>query len=92
MMLVGNIIYTCSSGHPILYSELPLYDDPNKYNQLLKNKYIIKRGNADFFGNKIITNVKDNVIINKEFKLNSSINIYTNIILAIIITKKTFIK
>ena len=79
MMLVGNIIYTCSSGHPILYSELPLYDDPNKYNQLLKNKYIIKSGNADFFGNKIITKGKDNVIINKEFKLNSSINIYTNI-------------
>ena len=79
MMLIGNIIYTCSSGHPILYSELPLYDDPNKYNQLLKNKYIIKSGNADFFGNKIITNEKDNIIINKEFKLNSSINIYTNI-------------
>ena len=79
MMLIGNIIYTCSSGHPILYSELPLYDDPNKYNQLLKNKYIIKGGNADFFGNKIITNGKDNIIINKEFKFNSSINIYTNI-------------
>ena len=79
MMLIGNTIYTCSSGHPILYSELPLYDDPNKYNQLLKNKYIIKGGNADFFGNKIITNEKNNIIINKEFKLNSSINIYTNI-------------
>ena len=79
MMLIGNIIYTCSSGHPILYSELPLYDDPNKYNQILKNKYIIKAGNADFLGNKIITNEKDNIIINKEFKLNSSINIYTNI-------------
>jgi len=79
MMLIGNTIYTCSSGHPILYSELPLYDDPNKYNQLLKNKYIIKGGNASFFGNKIITNEKDNIIINKEFKLNSSINIYTNI-------------
>ena len=80
MMLIGNIIYTCSSGHPILYSELPLYDDPNKYNKLLKSKYIIKNGNADFFGNKIIANEKDNIIINKEFKLKSSINIYTNII------------
>ena len=79
MMLIGNIIYTCSSGHPILYSELPIYDDPNKYNQLLKNKYIIKNGDAYFFGNKIITNGKDNIIINKEFKLNSSINIYAYI-------------
>jgi len=79
MMLIGNIIYTCSSGHPILYSELPLYDDPNKYSQLLKNKYIIKNGKADFFGNKIITKGKNNIIINKEFKFNSSINIYTNI-------------
>jgi len=32
MMLINNIIYTCSSGHPILYSEIPLYDNPNKYN------------------------------------------------------------
>ena len=79
MMLIGNIIYTCSSGHPILYSELPVYDDPNKYNHLLENKYIIKSGNANFYGNKIITNETDNVIINKEFKFNSSINIYTNI-------------
>ena len=30
MMLIGNIIYTCSSGHPLLYSEIRLYDDPNK--------------------------------------------------------------
>ena len=32
MMLIGNKIFTCSSGHPILYSELPVYDDPIKYN------------------------------------------------------------
>ena len=31
MMLIKNVLYTCSSGHPILYSELPLYDVPNKY-------------------------------------------------------------
>jgi hypothetical protein len=80
MMLIGNIIYTCSSGHPILYSELPLYDDPNKYNELLKNQYIIKSGDAEFFGNKIITKGKNNIIINKNFKFKSSINIYTNVI------------
>ena len=80
MMLIGNIIYTCSSGHPLLYSEIRLYDDPNKYNNILKNKYYIVNGDAEFLGNKIITRDKDNIIINKEYILNSSINIYTNII------------
>ena len=79
MMILGNIIYTCSSGHPILYSELPLYEDPNKYNELLKNKYIIKSGKADFFGNKIITKGKYNIIIHKYLHFNSSINIFTNV-------------
>ena len=80
MMLIGNIIYTCSSGHPILYSELPLFDEPNKYKVILKNKYYIVNGDAEFFGNKIITKGKDNIIINKEYILNSTINIYTKII------------
>ena len=79
MMLIGNIIYTCSSGHPILYSELPLYDDPYKYNDILRKKYLIISGKAEFIGNKIILKGKNNIIINKEFKLNLSINIYTNI-------------
>ena len=79
MMLIGNIIYTCSSGHPILFSELPLYDDPNKYNDLLKNKYHISSGDAKFFGNKIIAKGKNNLIISNEFKLNSTINIFRNI-------------
>ncbi len=37
MMLLGNILYTCSSGHPILYSELPVYDEPKKYILVLPN-------------------------------------------------------
>ena len=77
MMLIGNIIYTCSSGYPILYSELPLYDNPDKYNEILKNKYYIINGDAEFFGNKIISTGKNNIIINKEIKLHSTINIYT---------------
>ena len=77
MMLIGNIIYTCSSGHPILYSELPLYDEKNKYNDILKSKYKIEVGDADFFGNKIILKGKNSIIINKNLKLNTSINIYT---------------
>ena len=80
MMLIGNIIYTCSSAHPILYSEIPLYDDPNKYNDLLKSKYYIVKGNTEFFGNKIINKDKDNIIINKEYYFNSNIKVYTNII------------
>jgi hypothetical protein len=77
MMLIGNIIYTCSSGHPILYSELPLYDDPNKYNDKLKAQYKIEVGDANFFGNKIIIKEKNSIIIKANLKLNSSINIYT---------------
>jgi len=80
MMLIGNIVYTCSSGHPILYSEIPLYDDPNKYKYILKNKYYIINGDAEFYGNKIITKGKGNIIISKEYILNSTIKIYTNII------------
>ena len=79
MMLIKNTLYTCSSGHPILFSEVPLYDEPNKYNNILKNKYIIKRGKADFFGNKIIISQNNSIIINKELIFNSSINIYTDI-------------
>ena len=79
MLLIGNIIYTCSSGHPILYSELPIYDEPYKYNDILKNKYLILSGDAEFFGNKIISKGINNIIINKRLKLNLSNNITTTI-------------
>ena len=78
-MLIGNILYTCSSWHPILYSELPIFDEAKKYNNKLKNKYIIESGDAVFAGNKIITKEINNIIINKEIYLNSSKNIYTDI-------------
>ena len=79
MMLINNILYTCSSGHPILYSELPIYDEPNKYNKILKNKYIIKNGQAEFFGNKIIIKEDNSFIINKDIIFNTSINIFTDV-------------
>ena len=79
MMLIGNILYTCSSGHPILYSELPVYDEAKKYNNKLKNKYIIDNGDAYFSGNKIITKKINNIILNKEICLNASKNIYTDV-------------
>ena len=80
MMLIKNIIYTCSSGHPILFSEIPLYDEPNKYNLILKNKYTIKNGKADFYGNKIIIKKDNSIILNNEIIFNSSISIYTDVI------------
>ena len=36
MMIMGHKIFTCSSGHPILFSEIQLYADPDDYNNLLK--------------------------------------------------------
>ena len=80
MMLINNILYTCSSGHPILYSELPIYDEPKKYNKILKNKYTIKNGQADFFGNKIMIMEDDSFILNKDIVFNTSISIYTDVI------------
>ena len=79
MMLINNILYTFSSGHPILYSELPIYDEPSKYNKILKNKYIIKNGQAEFFGNKIIIKEDNSLILNKDIIFNTSINIFTDV-------------
>ena len=54
MILLENKLLTCSSGHPILYSEMPIYADPKDYNDLLKEKYLIILGDATFYGNKIM--------------------------------------
>ena len=35
-MIVGHKIFTCFSDHPILFSEIQLYADPDDYNNLLK--------------------------------------------------------
>ena len=65
MMIIGNRVYTCSSGCPILYSEIPIYTDPNIYNEKLKEQYIIINGSAKYYGNKIIILEKKSLIINK---------------------------
>ena len=49
-------------------------------NYILENKYYLKRGNFNFFGNKIISKGKYNIIIYKEINITSSINFYTDII------------
>ena len=38
MMLLENRIYTCSSGCPLLYSEIPSYADPSQYSDKLKEE------------------------------------------------------
>lgn len=65
MMIVNNILYISSSDNTIKYSEIPIYEDPNKYNDKLKNEYYIKTGKISTFGNKIIIDKQNTLIINK---------------------------
>ena len=77
MMLVGNRIYTCSSGCPILYSDLPIYADPNNYSERLKEEYYIKNGDAKYYGNKIIISEDKTLIINKNYNVLNNNIFYT---------------
>lgn len=61
MMIVNNILYISSSDNTIKYSEIPIYEDPNKYND--KNEYYIKTGKISIFGNKIIIDKQNTLII-----------------------------
>ena len=72
MMIVNNILYTFSSDNTIKYSEIPIYADPNIYNQKLRNEYYLKTGNISTYGNKIIINHQNTLVINK------NINTYFN--------------
>ena len=53
MMLLDNILYTVSSENTIKYSEIPLYEDPNKYNRKLMENYFVKKGKISTFGDKL---------------------------------------
>ena len=72
MIIVNNILYTFSSDNTIKFSEIPIYVDPNMYNQKLRNEYYLKTGNISTYGNKIIVNHQNTLIINK------NINTYFN--------------
>jgi len=65
MMIVNNILYTFSSDNTIKYSEIPIYADPNRYNQKLRNEYYLQKGNISTYGNKIIVNNQNTLAINK---------------------------
>ena len=71
-MIVNNILYIFSSDNTIKYSEISIYSEPNLYNQKLRNEYIIKTGNISTYGNKIINNLQNTLVINKK------INCYFN--------------
>ena len=72
MIIVNNILYTFSSDNTIKFSEIPIYAEPYIYNQKLRNEYYIKKGNISVYGNKIIVNHRNTLVINK------NINTYFN--------------
>jgi hypothetical protein len=72
MIIVNNILYTFSSDNTIKFSEIPIYEEPNKYNQKLRNEYYLKTGNISTYGDKIIVNHLETLVINK------NINTYFN--------------
>jgi hypothetical protein len=75
LMIVNNTLFTFSSDNTIKFSEIPIYVEPTQYkiyNQKLRNKYYLKRGNITTNGNKIIVNDKRTLVINK------NINTYFN--------------
>ena len=79
MMIVNNNLYTFSSDNFIRYSEIPIYDDPNLYNQKLRNEYYLQKGNISIFGNKIIINSKNTIVISKNFNAIINNTFYTHV-------------
>ena len=77
MMLLGNILYTVSSENTIKYSELPLYEEPDKYNEKLKQQYYIQKGDISTYGDKISILIDKTIIINKNIDTVVSNNFYT---------------
>ena len=80
IILVNDILYTCSSDNNIQYSEIPIFEDPNKYKDQLRNEYDIKRGNITTYGNKIISTDKNTLVIHKKFDSSFNNNFYSYII------------
>jgi hypothetical protein len=77
MIIVNNILYTFSSDNTIKYSEIPIYIDPNIYNQKLRNEYYLKTGNISTYGNTIIVNHQKTLVINKNINTYFDNTFYT---------------
>ena len=78
-MLFDNVLYTVSSDNTIKCSEIPIYDEPNKYNKKLNERYYIKKGKILAYGDKLISNSEELFVINKYIKTNIKNNFYTYI-------------
>ena len=79
MMLLGNILYTVSSENTIKYSELPIYEEPSKYNEKLKENYYVKKGKISTYGDKIISEAKEIFVINTNIDTKLTHKFYTYI-------------
>ena len=77
MMIFGNVLYTVSSENTIKYSELPIYEIPNKYNEKLIENYFIKKGKIIISGNKLISDSKEIFVINKKIDTKYTNKFYT---------------
>ena len=79
MMLLGNILYTVSSENTIKYSEIPIYEDPKKYNEKLIENYNIIKGKIISYGDKLISMSNEIFVINKNIDSKLTNKIYTYI-------------
>ena len=79
MMLLGNTLYTVSSENTIKFSEIPIYEEPYKYNDKLKNNYYVFKGEISTYGDKIISKSNEIFVINKNIDTNISHKFYTYI-------------
>ena len=79
MMLYGNKLYTVSSENTIKYSEIPIYEEPKKYNEKLRKNYYIKKGIISTYGDQIISESNEIFIINKSIDTFLTNNFYTYI-------------
>ena len=77
MTLLGNTLYTVSSENTIKYSEIPIYEDPNKYNKQLKENYYVLKGEISTYGDKLISESNEIFVINKNIDTKITNNFYT---------------
>ena len=77
MMLFGNKLYTVSSENTIKYSEIPIYEEPKKYNKKLMKNYYVKKGIISTNGDQIISESNEIFIINKNINTSLTNNFYT---------------
>ena len=63
----------------IKYSEIPIYEEPKKYNDILIENYYIKKGKIIANGDKLISGSNEIFVINKNINAKITNKIYTYI-------------